>query len=38
VRDKELHKFIINELDNHFGLYLRISDPVTIKVGDPITA
>jgi uncharacterized protein len=37
VRDKELHKFIINELDNHFGIYLRVNDPVTIKVGDGIS-
>lgn len=38
VRDKELHKFIVKELDNHFGVYVRISEPVTIKVGDAITA
>jgi uncharacterized protein len=37
VRDMELHKFIITELDNHFGIYLRVSDPVTIKVGDGIS-
>lgn len=37
-RDMELHKHIIKELDNHFGLYLRINDPVTIKVGDAVAA
>jgi len=36
VRDKELHKHIITELDNHFGIYLRISDKATVKVGDAI--
>ncbi|MFG3339927.1 MOSC domain-containing protein [Glycomyces sp. NPDC048151] len=35
-RDMELHKFIIKELDNHFGIYLRVSDPVKVEVGDPI--
>ncbi|MEU5153149.1 MOSC domain-containing protein [Glycomyces sp. NPDC021274] len=38
VRDKELHKFIISELDNHFGIYLRVGDPVTVKVGDAVAA
>ncbi|MDA1360735.1 MOSC domain-containing protein [Glycomyces luteolus] len=38
VRDKDLHKHIITELGNHFGVYVRISEPVTIKVGDAIAA
>lgn len=37
-RDMALHKHIITELKNHFGLYLRISDTATINVGDAISA
>lgn len=37
-RDMDLHKHIIKELGNHFGIYLRISDEATVAVGDPITA
>jgi uncharacterized protein YcbX len=38
VRDKELHRHIITELDNHFGIYLRIDGKATVKVGDSIGA
>jgi uncharacterized protein YcbX len=38
VRDKELHRHIVTELGNHFGIYLRISDTAQVAVGDPISA
>lgn len=38
VRDKELHRHIVTELGNHFGIYLRISETAQIAVGDPISA
>jgi len=37
-RDKELHRAIINELDNHFGLYLKTPERAIIRVGDKIAA
>jgi len=37
-RDKELHRHIITELGNHFGIYVRIGETATIAVGDPISA
>lgn len=37
-RDKDLHKHIINELGNHFGIYLRIDVPARVAVGDSIGA
>ncbi|WP_030154465.1 MOSC domain-containing protein [Glycomyces sp. NRRL B-16210] len=37
-RDKELHKHIIAELGNHFGIYLRIDVPARVAVGDSIGA
>ncbi|GAA2304737.1 MOSC domain-containing protein [Glycomyces scopariae] len=36
VRDMELHKHIIKELDNHFGIYVTTPARVVVKVGDPI--
>ncbi|MEV3934794.1 MOSC domain-containing protein [Glycomyces sp. NPDC049804] len=38
VRDMGLHKHIITELGNHFGVYVRTSDSATIRVGDRIAA
>lgn len=38
VRDKELHRHIVTELGNHFGIYLRISETAEVAVGDPISA
>lgn len=37
VRDKELHRHIITELGNHFGIYLRIDVPAKVAVGDAIS-
>lgn len=36
-RDKELHRHIITELDNHFGIYVRISERAVVEVGDPVS-
>jgi uncharacterized protein YcbX len=38
VRDMDLHKHVITELGNHFGIYLRISEKATVAVGDAVTA
>ncbi|THV24598.1 MOSC domain-containing protein [Glycomyces paridis] len=35
-RDMELHKHVIKELGNHFGIYVRIDETVTIAVGDTV--
>ncbi|HEX2144154.1 MAG TPA: MOSC domain-containing protein [Glycomyces sp.] len=37
VRDKELHRRIVTELGNHFGIYLRIDGKATVEVGDAVT-
>ncbi len=37
-RDLELHRHIIKELGNHFGIYLRVNDAATVEVGDPVAA
>jgi uncharacterized protein YcbX len=36
-RDMELHRHIIKELDNHFGIYVKTAERATIQVGDPIS-
>jgi uncharacterized protein YcbX len=36
-RDMELHRHIIKELDNHFGIYVKTAERATIEVGDPIS-
>jgi uncharacterized protein YcbX len=35
-RDKDLHKHIVRELGNHFGIYVRIDETARIAVGDPV--
>ncbi|GAA1666622.1 MOSC domain-containing protein [Glycomyces endophyticus] len=35
-RDKELHRHIITELDNHFGIYVTTAERAVVRVGDPI--
>ncbi|THV42580.1 MOSC domain-containing protein [Glycomyces buryatensis] len=36
-RDKDLHKHIVKELDNRFGIYVRTEAKATIAVGDQIS-
>ncbi|GAB3227606.1 MOSC domain-containing protein [Glycomyces halotolerans] len=35
-RDMELHRHIITELGNHFGVYLRTDRVGSVSVGDPV--
>ena len=35
-RSMDLHKHIITGLGNHFGIYLRVSETVTVEIGDSI--
>ncbi|WP_155830226.1 MOSC domain-containing protein [Glycomyces tenuis] len=35
-RDKELHKHIVRGLGNHFGVYLKTPETVSIGVGDEV--
>ncbi|GAB4000365.1 hypothetical protein GCM10029992_32030 [Glycomyces albus] len=37
-RDKELHQHIVNELGNHFGVYLRTAERAEVRLGDPVAA
>nr|WP_255672182.1 MOSC domain-containing protein [Glycomyces amatae] len=36
VRDKDLHKHIVKELGNLFGIYVRTGGAARIAVGDPV--
>ncbi|WP_158630310.1 MOSC domain-containing protein [Glycomyces terrestris] len=36
-RDMELHRHIIKELDNHFGIYVTTAGRAVVKVGDPVS-
>ncbi|SDD37050.1 MOSC domain-containing protein [Glycomyces harbinensis] len=35
-RDMELHKHVIKELGNHFGVYVGIGESARVAVGDPV--
>lgn len=37
VRDKELHRHLVKELDNLFGVYVRIGETARVAVGDPVS-